>query len=63
MDIKIVRLPNNMDPDEYILKEGKSGFCSQLDAAYNLIDYKMELLKKKEITLGDLRNYNKRHPN
>lgn len=23
----------------------------------------MELLKKKEITLGDLRNYNKRHPN
>ena len=23
----------------------------------------IELLKKKEITLGDLRNYNKRHPN
>lgn len=48
LDIKIVRLPNNMDPDEYILKEGKSGFCSQLDAAYNLIDYKMELLKKNK---------------
>ena len=46
LNIKIVRLPNDMDPDEYILKEGKDSFINQLDSAISLIDYKMELLKK-----------------
>lgn len=48
VNIKIVRLPNNMDPDEYIIKEGKDSFRYQLDNAINLIDYKMELLKKNK---------------
>ncbi len=47
-NIKIVRLPNNMDPDEYIIKNGKDSFKYQLDNAINLIDYKMELLKKNK---------------
>ena len=46
VNIKIVRLPNNMDPDEYILKEGKDSFLYQVKAAMSLIDYKMEILKK-----------------
>ena len=46
INIKIVRLPDKMDPDEYILKYGKDSFISQIDNAINLIDYKMELLKK-----------------
>ena len=45
IDIKIVRLPNDMDPDEYIIKEGKDSFLYQISNATNLIDYKMELLK------------------
>lgn len=48
IDIKIVRLPNNMDPDEYIIKEGKDSFLYQISNATNLIDYKMELLKKNK---------------
>lgn len=46
INIKVVRLPDKMDPDEYILKYGKDSFVSQIDNAINLIDYKMELLKK-----------------
>ena len=48
LNIKVVRLPNGMDPDEYILKEGKDSFISQIKFASNLIDYKMELLKKNK---------------
>lgn len=48
IDIKIVRLPNDMDPDEYIIKEGKDSFLYQISNATNLIDYKMELLKKNK---------------
>ena len=48
IDIKIVRLPNDLDPDEYIIKEGKDSFLYQISNATNLIDYKMELLKKNK---------------
>ena len=49
--IKVVRLPNGMDPDEYIIKEGKDSFLYQIKSAVNLIDYKLELLKKnKDLT-------------
>ena len=48
IDIKIVRLPNDMDPDEYIIKAGKDSFLYQISNATNLIDYKMELLKKNK---------------
>ncbi|UKI27006.1 MAG: toprim domain-containing protein [Bacilli bacterium] len=48
-NIKIVRLPDNMDPDEYILKNGKDSFLAQIKSASSLIDYKMELLKKVKI--------------
>ena len=47
-NIKIVRLPDNMDPDEYILKNGKDSFLAQIKSANSLIDYKMELLKKSK---------------
>ncbi len=59
VNIKVVRLPNNMDPDEYILKEGKDSFVSQIDKAMSLIDYKMELLKKdKNLTdVKDISSY------
>ena len=48
VNIKIVRLPDNLDPDEYILKNGKDSFLAQINNAGNLIDYKMEILKKNK---------------
>ena len=48
INIKVVRLPNGMDPDEYIIKEGRESFLYQIESASNLIDYKMELLKKNK---------------
>ena len=57
--IKVVRLPGGMDPDEYIIKEGKDSFLYQIKNAVNLIDYKMELLKKnKDLTnIKDISSY------
>ena len=59
INIKIVRLPDKMDPDEYILKYGKDSFISQIDNATSLIDYKMELLKKDKDfgNFKDISNY------
>ena len=57
--IKVVRLPDGMDPDDYIIKEGKDSFLYQIKNAINLIDYKMELLKKnKDLTnIKDISSY------
>ncbi len=55
VNIRIVRLPDNMDPDEYILKEGKDAFLRQIDLAVSVIEYKMEILKKDK-NLGDARD-------
>ena len=59
INIKIVRLPDKMDPDEYIIKYGKDSFISQIDNATSLIDYKMELLKKDKDfgNFKDISNY------
>ena len=38
---KIVRLEDNLDPDEYITKYGKERFLAKLDSAMNIMDYKL----------------------
>lgn len=43
---KIVRLENNMDPDEYIKKYGKEGFQAKLDNPMNVMDFKLSYYKK-----------------
>ena len=42
---KIVSLPNNLDPDEYIKKYGKINFELCLKEAKNFMDYKIENIK------------------
>ena len=42
---KIVRLPDNLDPDEYILKNGKESFADLINNPLNIMEYKERLLK------------------
>lgn len=42
---KVVRLEENLDPDEYILKYGKEQFINKLDNAINVMDFKLNYLK------------------
>lgn len=44
---KIVRLENNSDPDDYIIKNGKDSFISKIDNSMNIMDFKESLLKKE----------------
>lgn len=48
---KIVRLPNNNDPDEYIKNNGQDNFLRMLSGAYNVMEFK-ELLLKQELNLN-----------
>ena len=43
---KVVRLENNSDPDEYIIKQGKQKFIEKINNPINAMDYKMSYLKK-----------------
>lgn len=45
---KVVRLEQNLDPDEYILKNGKEKFISKLQNPINSMEYKMNYLKQEK---------------
>ena len=55
---KIVRLPDDLDPDEYIKKYGKDKFVSILNNAYNILEFK-EILLKSEINLNKAEDMSK----
>lgn len=56
---KIIRLEEQLDPDEYILKYGKEQFVRKLENPINIMDFKLSYLKqKKDLTSNqDLANY------
>ncbi len=43
---KVVRLPENLDPDEYILKYGRSEFEAKINNPINFMDFKLDYLKQ-----------------
>lgn len=45
---KIVRLPENLDPDEYILKYGVDKFNDLLENPINVMDFKLSYLKNNK---------------
>ena len=48
---QIIRLEDNLDPDEYIIKYGKDKFLEKIDNAMDIMDFKMAYLKQtKDIT-------------
>lgn len=42
---KIIRLKENLDPDEYILKYGKESFIAQIENPISVTDFNLSLLK------------------
>ena len=55
---KIVRLPDELDPDEYIKKYGKDKFISLVKNAYNILEFK-ELLLKSEMNINKTEDMSK----
>ncbi len=45
---KIVRLEENLDPDEYITKYGKERFLGKIENPMNVMDFKLSYLKKQK---------------
>ena len=51
---KIVRLEENLDPDEYIQKYGKEAFQRKIDNPINVMDFELTYLKKgKDLTSAE----------
>ena len=44
---KVVRLDNNSDPDEYIIKNGGDSFKAHIDNPMNIMEFKESILKKE----------------
>lgn len=47
LTVKVVTIPDDMDPDDAIKKLGKAGFLELIDKALPLIDYKLSLVEKE----------------
>ncbi len=46
VEVKVVVLPNDDDPDSFILKSGKDRFVGLIENALNFSDFKMQQLRK-----------------
>lgn len=46
LDVKVISLPNNLDPDDFVRKYGKDGFVEQMASAPPLIEYKIKYASK-----------------
>ena len=47
LNVKVVSLPDGMDPDDVINKQGKEAYLKLLKDALPLLDFKLELVKKQ----------------
>lgn len=45
---KIIRLEDNLDPDEYIKKNGSEAYLKKLDYPMNIMEFKLAYLKKNK---------------
>lgn len=47
LNVKVISLPDNLDPDEYIKRDGSSAFKKLIESAMPLNEYKLAILLKK----------------
>ncbi|PWM70353.1 MAG: DNA primase [Bacillota bacterium] len=46
LNVKVVTLPDGMDPDDVVQKQGKAAYEALLESAKPLIDFKLDVLKR-----------------
>ncbi len=46
VEVKIIKLPNNDDPDTYIINNGKESFINLIDNAISFSDFKLSMMKE-----------------
>lgn len=46
LDVKVISLPDGMDPDDVIKKQGKEAYSKLIDDAKLLIDFKLDILRR-----------------
>lgn len=47
LNVKLIRLPEGFDPDDFLLKKGAEAFQKLLDEAQDFFDYKIDVLLKR----------------
>ncbi|MDD4291769.1 MAG: DNA primase [Clostridia bacterium] len=47
LNVRVVSLPDKLDPDETLLQKGYSGFARCIDDALPLVDYKLKVIRDK----------------
>ena len=47
LDVKVVCLKDNLDPDDYVKKYGKDGYLRLVDEALPLVDFKLKKIEEK----------------
>jgi DNA primase len=50
VDVRIVLLPGDQDPDEILQSEGREAFLARLDQATDVFDLKMQMIKERHDT-------------
>lgn len=58
IEVKVVTLPDDDDPDTFILKHGKDRFLNLIDSAINYNDYKINKLKESVDFRSDVEKAN-----
>ena len=58
IEVKVVSLPNNDDPDSFILKEGKDRFLSYIENAVNYNDFKINAMRENVNFNSDIEKAN-----
>ena len=58
IEVKVVTLPNNDDPDSFILKEGKEKFARYIEEAENYNDYKIRVMRDNVNFQSDIEKAN-----
>lgn len=47
LEVKVVQLKDNLDPDDYVKLYGKEGYLKLIDESIPLIDYKLKVIEEK----------------